>query len=230
MQRRRKPGVPEFVRPTPVAHPAASDDAEPAAAAPVATPLSPPAPAIAPKPAPGPAITPRPAIREGEPLVLVLEATRLSATLVNTTLAYRIVALNRGHEPLEDIAIGGDMVAAHSSRPMEEQLGLVGPELPPIHRIDRLDPGAEVVLQGEMRLPLAAVMPIRHAEQALFVPLARLDAWASAPGGRAVRARAAWLVGQEARPAAARLQPFRLDLGPRIWADLGQRPLAMPAD
>lgn len=159
----------------------------------------------------------------------MLEATRLSATLVATTLNYRIVALNRGDEPLEDIAIGGDMIAAHASRPAEEQLGLSGPELPPIHRITRLEPGGEALLEGEMKLPLSAVMPIRHAEKALFVPLARLDAWASAPEGRAVRARAAWIVGQEAKPVAERLQPFRLDLGPRIWGDLGQRPLPLPA-
>ncbi|WP_225204817.1 hypothetical protein [Novosphingobium huizhouense] len=214
--------------------PRAVPAAEPVEPLPAPSPEATAAPAPAPTsaPVPAPSSPPRPradASRESDPLVLVLQAKRLSATLVNTTLAYRIVALNRGREPLEDIAIGGDMIAAHASRSVEEQLGLVGPELPPIHRIDRLEPGGEVVLEGEMKLPLAAVMPIRHAEQALFVPLARLDAWASATDGRAVRARAAWLVGQEAKPAAARLQPFRLDLGPRIWADLGQRPLALPA-
>lgn len=196
---------------------------------PTLTPL--PTPAFAPRPAPAdPEIEPVAAIAQGgNPLSFVLQATRLSATLVNTALSYRLVVVNRGAEPLLDIAIGGDMIAAHASKPMDEQLGLAGPDLPPLHRIERLEPGAEATVPGELRLPLSAVTPIRHGEAALFVPLARFDAWASVPDGRGIHSRAAFLVGQESQPAAERLQPFRLDLGPRIWADLGQRALALPA-
>lgn len=215
--RRRRPVVvaPAIVVPAPTSEPTPAPPAEPVAS-----------PAPAPTPAPIPATTLSP--RVVDPLVLMLEATRMSATLVNTTLAYRLVVVNRGTEPLTDIAIGGDMTAAHASKPMDEQLGLAGPELPAIHRIDRLDPGAELALPGEMRLPLTAVTPIRAGEAALFVPLARFDAWASTPDGGAIHARAAYMVGQESTPTADRLQPFRLDLGPRTWADLGQRALALP--
>lgn len=185
----------------------------------------PPAPPSPPAPTPATPVARQPV---AEPLELRLEATRMSATLVNTTLAYRLVAVNRGSQPLTDIAINGDMTAAHASKPMDEQLGLAGPDLPPIHHIDLLEPGAELALPGEMRLPLTAVTPIRAGEAALFVPLARFDAWASTPEGGAIHARAAYMVGQESAPSADRLQPFRLDLGPRTWADLGQRALALP--
>lgn len=167
-----------------------------------------------------------------EPLAFVLEATRLSATLVNATLSYRLTVTNHGPVALSDIAIGGDMISAHASRAMEEQLGLSGPDLPDLHRIADLAPGEQVVLAGEMRLPLAAVTPIRNGSAQLFVPLARIDAWATAAGGGAVRARAAFLVGQSPPlPEAinARLQPFRLDLGPRVYDQIGQRALAVPA-
>lgn len=182
-----------------------------------------PAPAI-------PAVAFQPEARE--PLHFSLEATRLSATLVNATLSYRLTVSNGGHAPLTDIAVGGDMISAHASRPMEEQLGLSGPDLPALHRIPMLAPGEQLVLAGDIRLPLTAITPIRNGAAQLFVPLARFDAWATALGGSAVRARAAFLVGQMPQPAetaTSRLQPFRLDLGPRVYAQLGQRTLAVPA-
>lgn len=190
-------------------------------------PAVPPAPAPPPTPAADPKGPP-------EDLVFLLDATRLSATLVMATLSYRLVVTNRANTALTDIAIGGDMISAHASRPVEEQLGLAGPDLPPLHRIASLEPGEAVTLGGDIRLPLSAIMPIHNGEARLFVPLARFDAWASAPGGRPVRARAAFLVGQDNKLAAGgrtggpvRLHPFRLDLGPRVYAQVTQRPLAV---
>ncbi|MCW1381303.1 hypothetical protein OLX02_00560 [Novosphingobium sp. KCTC 2891] len=209
------PTVPEIVRPVPEPTPAPRTDAPKPTPAPA--PFTPPTPA-----------SPLPEPRFAEPLVLTLKATRLSATLVSTTLSYRLVVANRGTAPMTDIAVGGDMTSAHASKSMDEQLGLTGPDFPPLHRIEHLGAGEEVAVPGEIRLPLSAITPIRNGEAALFVPLARFDAWASTPGGGAVHARAAFLIGQESAPAADRLQPFRLDLGPRIWADLGQRALALP--
>ncbi|MEO0032953.1 MAG: hypothetical protein RIS94_2711, partial [Pseudomonadota bacterium] len=98
---------------------------------------------------------------------------------------------------------------------------------PPLHRVAALAPGESVTLGGEMRLPLSSVLPIRNGEAQLFVPLTRFDGWASAPDGRGVHARAAFLVGQE-NAAQPRLAPFRLDLGPRVYDQLGQRALPIP--
>lgn len=217
--RRRRPAARD--------EPAEVQEAEPESAPSVAAmPVPRPAPTPLPPP-PAPAPSPvAPAAARG--LVLTLEAVRLGATLVNTTLAYRLTATNAGPDALSDIAISGDMIAAHASRSMEEQLGIAGPELPPIGRIERLGPGESAVLEGEFRLPLAAVTPIRHGQAQLFVPVARFDAWASDSAHRAVSARAAFLVGQDNATASDRLQPFRLDLGPRVWDAIGQRALEIP--
>ena len=201
--------------------PAEARDEQPEAALPEA-----PAPQPAPIHRPAPTPPPPPVAARG--LVLTLEAVRLGATLVNTTLAYRLTATNAGPDALTDIAINGDMTAAHASRSMEEQLGIAGPELPPIGRIEQLQPGESTVLEGEFRLPLAAVTAIRHGQAQLFVPVARFDAWASDSAHRAVSARAAFLVGQDNATASDRLQPFRLDLGPRVWDAIGQRALEIP--
>lgn len=163
-------------------------------------------------------------------LGLVLQATRMSATLVNTTLSYRLSVTNNGSEPLHDVSVAGDMIAAHASRPVEDLLGSRGAPLPELHRIAALAPGESVVLGGDIRLPLVSITPIRSGNAALFVPLARLRAHASAASGARVENGGTFLVGQ---PAAAergvkngRLQPFRLDLGPRNYSKLGQQLLS----
>ncbi|MDE2567554.1 MAG: hypothetical protein KGM93_01440 [Sphingomonadales bacterium] len=154
-----------------------------------------------------------------------LEARRMSATLVNATLTYRLTVTNTGAEPLVDMAIGGDMVAAHASRGVEELLASETTALPDLHAIASLAPGESVMLGGDIRLPLSAIRPIRHGAASLFVPLVRISAaWTSAGGARRNRA-STYLVGPLPAGESDRLQPFRLDLGPRQYAELGQRRL-----
>ncbi|WP_295636159.1 hypothetical protein [Novosphingobium sp.] len=158
-------------------------------------------------------------------LSLALEATRMSATLFNATLAYRLVVTNTGAAALSGIEIGGDMTSAHASRPTEEQLGLDGATLAPLHGVAGLAPGESVTLGGELRLPLSAILPIRRGDAQLFVPLARFAVQAQEPDGKPIVMRRAFLVGQSRSAQADKLQPFRLDLGPRLYSELGQRGL-----
>ena len=155
-------------------------------------------------------------------LHLALQATRMSATLINTTLSYRLAVTNRGREPLHDVRIAGDMIAAHASRSATEQLGPAEASLPELHRIATLAPGESVTLGGDIRLPLVSITPIRRGDAALFVPLARLRGRAQDPAGATVMGGGTFLVGQEPG-ASKRLQPFRLDLGPRNYSRLGQQ-------
>ena len=155
-------------------------------------------------------------------LHLALQATRMSATLINTTLSYRLAVTNRGREPLHDVRIAGDMIAAHASRSATEQLGPAEASLPELHRIATLAPGESVTLGGDIRLPLVSITPIRRGDAALFVPLARLRGHAQDPAGATVMGGGTFLVGQEPG-ASKRLQPFRLDLGPRNYSRLGQQ-------
>ena len=158
----------------------------------------------------------------GSALHLALQATRMSATLVNTTLSYRVAVTNRGREPLHDVRISGDMIAAHASRSASEQLGSTEGSLPELHRIATLAPGESVTLGGDIRLPLVSITPIRRGDAALFVPLARLRGNAQDASGATVAGGGTFLVGQEPG-ASKRLQPFRLDLGPRNYSKLGQQ-------
>ncbi|MBS1240136.1 MAG: hypothetical protein H6R45_842, partial [Proteobacteria bacterium] len=62
---------------------------------------------------------------------------------------------------------------------------------------------------------------IRKGSAAIFVPLARLRV-ETAEGGNGALMRTA-LVGQRSPRPGAGLQPFRLDLGPRIYREVTQK-------
>jgi hypothetical protein len=169
------------------------------------------------RPAPAPVSSVQPA----EPLQVSLEPLRLALTLVNATLAYRLELTNRGTSALGGLAIGADMISAHASLSREEQLS--GPRAgsgPPLQRIERLEPGERRVIEGEFRLPFPQIVPIRLGSAALLLPLARfrVEADGAAPVVRT------FVVGQPGQ--GKRLQPFRLDQGPRIYPRLAHHAFA----
>jgi hypothetical protein len=155
-----------------------------------------------------------------EPLQITLEPLRLSLTLMNATLAYRLEVANRGPTPIVGLAIGADMIAAHASMTREQQLSGPGDGAATVQRIERIEPGESRIVEGEFRVPFSEIVPIRQGNAALLLPLARfrLQAEGAAPVVRT------FVVGQPGTKAA--LQPFRLDLGPRVYPRLAQRAFA----
>ena len=113
------------------------------------------------------------------------------------------------------------MIAAHASMSREEQLS--GPS--PGHgaapqRIERLEPGETRVVEGEVRLPFPQIVPIRQGDAALLLPLARFRV--ETEGARPLVRT--FVVGQPGQGSS--LQPFRLDLGPRVYPRLAQHAFA----
>ncbi len=159
-----------------------------------------------------------------EPLHVTLEPLRLSLTLMNAALAWRLEVANRGDRPLIGLTIGADMISAHASMTREEQLSgprdQRGSAALPARRIERLEPGESRVAEGEFRLPLGQIVPIRQGNMALLLPLARfrLEAEDARPLVRT------FAVGQPG--SGSSLQPFRLDQGPRIYPQLTHRAFA----
>lgn len=202
----------------------------------------PPAPAPLPAtPAPEPAPLPEPALslsdapppppaargKATETLAVDLVARRLSATLMNTALTYELTVTNIGPESIGPIAVSGDMIGAHSSIPPKVLLE-TSADGEPQHRVPLLGPGESAVMSGELRLPLAAITPIRHGAATLFVPLARFRVLVFRDGRPPVSSGHAFVVGEEPGTPGAALKPFRLDLGPRLYSGITQRELALP--
>lgn len=175
-------------------------------------PLPPPLPTIAPVLAAAP-----------QGLAIALEAKRMSASLMATTLSYALTVTNHSPETLSALAIEGDMIAAHASLPPERQIASAAQQLELRHALVTLAPGESAQFNGDFRLPLNALNPIRAGDAAYFVPLARLRVAASDPAGRPVVQVQTFVVGELGVADGAGLRPFRLDLGPRTYSRVSQR-------
>ena len=212
-----KPGQeqPPQADPQPVQAPSpepAPTDAEPTPAAPEAPP----------KPAPAPTPTPAAIAEQDDNLLKIsIEARQLAISLTAATLSYRITLSNLGKTSLRDILISGDMISAHSSMSQDEQVATAHLVLKEAHQVDRLPAQETMQINGEFRLPFTSIRPIRTSNASLVVPLARLRAEAR-NGGEGVVVLTA-LVGQKNEQPQSALQPFRLDLGPRIYKEVTQR-------
>lgn len=182
-----------------------------------------PEPAAKPQPAPRPAPAPAPVVAAETGLGIALEARRMNASLMATSLNYVLKLTNHGSEPLSALAVEGDMISAHASLPPEAQIANDNQRMEPRHNLVTLAPGESAEFSGVFMLPLTAVTPIRSGDAAFFVPLARLRVQASTPSGGSLVQAQTWVVGELPEDAASALKPFRLDLGPRTYSRVGQR-------
>ncbi|RKF21244.1 hypothetical protein D6851_10095 [Altericroceibacterium spongiae] len=157
------------------------------------------------------------------PLRIALDVRELSLTLLNATLSYRLMLSNNGEGPLRDLALSGDLIAAHASLTREEQLASELHTMEELERIDYLAPGSNYVFNGEFRLPFGHIRPIRQGNASLFVPLARFRVSAEGLPKTLIQTS---LVGLRPARSGGGLQPFRLDQGPRVYTELSQRAFA----
>ncbi len=186
-----------------------------------APPAPPPAPPIAPAardPIPSPQLA---AALQG--LGIALEAKRMSASLMATTLSYGLTLTNHSRETLSALAVEGDMIAAHASLPPDQQIASGDQRLELRHALVTLAPGESAQFTGDFRLPLTALNPIRAGDAAYFVPLARLRVEASTPAGTPLVQVQTYVVGETGEDPSTGLRPFRLDLGPRTYSRISQR-------
>jgi hypothetical protein len=153
------------------------------------------------------------------PLHITIELKKLTLTLMNATLGYRLTLTNAGADPLEEIAVAADLIGAHRSLPREAQLAGPDTELPLRHTLTGLAPGETGEVAGELRLPLNQVRAIAQGSARLFVPLARFRI-----GGAGAEPRCFTLVaGEPSSSGNGSVQPVRLDFGPRIYDGLAGR-------
>lgn len=152
---------------------------------------------------------------------MALEARRLTASLMATTLSYALRLTNTGTVPIAALAVEADLVSAHASLPVDQQIANDSHRLELRHAQVDLAPGESVEFIGDLRLPLTEVTAIRAGNAAYLVPLARFRIEA----GNAVVVQT-YVIGELPEQAGAALRPFRLDLGPRTYSQIGQRAVA----
>jgi len=153
---------------------------------------------------------------------------RASATEDAAVVEFELVLKNVGDAPAANIRIDTRMFNASATKEMADFLK------GPIHDTSgsphvQIAPGDELKLQSTMAMPKQDVREILMEGQRLFVPaVASVIAWDWSADGRG-RATNSWLVGRESENKAAKMGAFRLDLGPRIYRQVGVRPLKLVA-
>ncbi len=164
---------------------------------------------------------PTAAVPLADAVQLQVESEKLIRSAAFATLRYRLTLRNRTDAQLTDIAVGIDLVSAHANAAMEEQVAIESTALEKRHEIARIAPRQFVTLDGQVQLPLAQAHVIRQGRLPLLVPLMRVRVDGSGEGALLKT----FVVGLGS-PGGGRLQPIRLDEGPRTYGQISQRELA----
>ncbi len=164
---------------------------------------------------------PAEALPLAEAVQIRLENEKLIRSAAYATLKYSVTLINRTDAALTELAIGLDLVSAHAEAPMEDQVATLQSVLEQRHDVARLSPRQSMTLTGQVQMPLATAHVIRQGRFPLLVPLLRLRI-DRAENDAVVKT---YVVGQ-GTPEGGRLQPFRLDEGPRSYAPIAQREIA----
>ncbi len=164
---------------------------------------------------------PAEALPLAEVVQIRVENEKLIRSAAYATLKYSVTLINRTDAALTELAIGLDLVSAHAEAPMEDQVATLQSVLEQRHDVARLSPRQSMTLTGQVQMPLATAHVIRQGRFPLLVPLLRLRIDRAASDA-VVKT---YVVGQ-GTPEGGRLQPFRLDEGPRSYAPIAQREIA----
>jgi hypothetical protein len=180
-----------------------------------------------PEPAPVPAAEPEPEPEPEAPpaprpwLELDIVPERAAATDAEATVQYALTITNQGDAEARNIRIDPRLFNAGAEDEMAAFLQ------GPIHELSGspqvgIAPGGTLRLNGQVAMPKAELQEIELAGRRIFVPMVAINVaydWAGGTG----RTSRSWLVGREAETPQAKMGPFRLDLGPRIYRSVGRR-------
>jgi hypothetical protein len=150
------------------------------------------------------------------------------ATVSFSTLAIKgaLQIINEGTAPAKSMRLRVAIISAS-----ENQNAIITSfhDYPDQGTVNQLGPAAadeRVAMQIELTIPLTELKTYPLGDQQLFVPIILVNVEYAWSGKEAHdQARITCMVGREANPPQPKMGPFRLDLGPRSFASLGQRPL-----
>ena len=151
--------------------------------------------------------------------------TKATVSVANLTINGQLRIINQGEAVAKSMGlrsilisaseIQNDVIAAfHGDKAAHfvEHLGEAGP-------------GERIAMDIELTIPLAELRSYPLGDQRLFVPIVLADieyAWGKKGQDET---RLSCLIGREATPPKPKMGPLRLDLGPRSFSPLGQRPV-----
>ena len=157
---------------------------------------------------------------------ITLEFRPERATLSFTALTVKgtLVIENLGKETATDMHMRATMISA--SRNQAATITAFFDRSIPVEDniLGDAKAGEKIALVLEISIPSQELQSYSVAERQIVVPVVVADLSYRWSGGKD-SSRLACLVGREAQPPQGKMGPLRLDLGPRSFSPLGQRPL-----
>lgn len=195
--------------------------------APVPRPMAAPAPQAAPAPEPAAASSGSIGIVMRPWLELEFRPDRASATADGAGVQYEVTIRNTGNAPARNVRLAAQMfnagpeldreIAAFFARGIDDRGAA------PLTILPR----TEVKIQSKVTMPRAEMREIVVQGRSLFIPTVAFNLLYNWGRDKAGQTCSSHIVGREPETPSEKMAPFRLDLGPRIYRSVGQRPSAL---
>lgn len=182
---------------------------------------------LAPQPvaAPAPQVAP-PIVENARRPRLSLEFIPDKATLGFSalTLKGQLRLVNDGDAPARDMQLRATMISANQ-RQQETIAAFHGGAIPITpNPLGEAKAGERLALDIEMSVQVNELDSYMIGDKKIFVPVMLANLAYEWEGG-SDNVTMAWMVGRESAPQQPKMGPLRLDLGPRSFSHLGQRPI-----
>lgn len=182
------------------------------------------APLVQPSPParPVPAVPATPAAEPRPWLEVEFRPGTASATQEQTVLQFELIVRNRGDLPAHRVRITGQMM--NTTPDLNARLSeFYAEDFEPVGAPRTLVPGAEESFKGALAMTREELKVIQIQDRSLFIPLVAVNVLYDWGDGRKGQTAQSYIVGRESDPPAAKMAPFRLDLGPRVYRKVGTR-------
>lgn len=183
--------------------------------------------AVTPAPASFPPLAPaRPITVVAKRPQITLEFIPEKATLgfSSLTLKGQLQLVNNGDAPANDIQLRLAMISANQ-RQKETIAAFNGGSIPIEPKpLGEAKAGERLALDIEMAVQVSELDSYMIGDKKIFVPIMLANLAFGWDGGTD-NVTMAWMVGRESAPSQEKMGPLRLDLGPRSFSPLGQRPI-----
>jgi len=151
---------------------------------------------------------------------------RAAATQTEAVVQYELLIKNVGNMVAGNIRVAARMFNAGADQ--DEQINAFFSQPigtgPSVSKVLAIPPRKGARLRSAVSMGNEEVREISVQGRRLFIPLVAINILYEWGNGRVGQTAASYLVGREPDAPEGKMGPFRLDLGPRVYRSVGQRP------
>lgn len=158
-------------------------------------------------------------------LNLEFRPAQAAATLTEAVVQFELLITNSGNAIARNVRIEARMFNAGVDQDREISDFFASPVDPQTRsRILAIPPRSGARMRSRVAMPKESVREITVDGRRLFIPMVAINVVYEWGEGRTGQTSMSYLVGREPETPSTKMGAFRLDLGPRVYRSVGQRP------